>query len=143
MDEGARRPAIQRGADGLLPGVGCLPERRGEGPVEISVSTTEDQVVLLQVEGAVDAHTARELDRALQGVLAAGDSRLVLGATQMSYISSAGLRVVLQMHREAVRRGGEVRIFGLNALATRVFETAGFQEVMRISGTYEEAVEGW
>jgi anti-anti-sigma factor len=111
--------------------------------VEISVSTAEDQVVLLQVEGGVDAHTARELDRALQGALAGGDSRLVLDAAQMFYISSAGLRVILQAHREAVRRGGEVRLFGLNAQATRVFETAGFDELMRISGTYEEAVEGW
>jgi anti-anti-sigma factor len=111
--------------------------------VKISKSVTKSGIVLLEVEGEVDAHTARKLDQALKDLLAQGHSRLVLDASQMGYISSAGLRVVLFAHREARQLGGEVRLFGLNAQVRRVFEIAGFDKLLCISDTRQEAMEGW
>jgi anti-anti-sigma factor len=111
--------------------------------VKISTSVTENGVVLLEVEGEVDAHTAPKLDKALKDLLAQGHSRLVLDASQMGYISSAGLRVVLLAHREARQLDGEVRLFGLNAQMRRIFEIAGFDELLRISDTRQESMEGW
>jgi anti-anti-sigma factor len=107
------------------------------------MSVTENGVVLLEVEGEVDAHTAPKLDKALKDLLAQGHSRLVLDASQMGYISSAGLRVVLLAHREARQLDGEVRLFGLNAQMRRIFEIAGFDELLRISDTRQESMEGW
>jgi anti-anti-sigma factor len=111
--------------------------------VKISKSVTKSGIVLLEVEGEVDAHTARKLDQALKDLLAQGHSRLVLDASQMGYISSAGLRVVLFAHREARQLGGEVRLFGLNAQVRRVFEIAGFDKLLCISDTRQESMEGW
>ena len=111
--------------------------------MKISTSVTENGIVLLEVEGEVDAHTAPRLDKALNDLLAQGHSRLVLDASQMEYISSAGLRVLLFAQREARQLGGEVRLFGLNAQVRRVFEIAGFDELLHISDTRQEAMEGW
>lgn len=111
--------------------------------MKISKSVTKSGIVLLEVEGEVDAHTARKLDQALKDLLAQGHSRLVLDASQMGYISSAGLRVVLFAHREARQLGGEVRLFGLNAQVRRVFEIAGFDKLLCISDTRQESMEGW
>jgi len=111
--------------------------------VKISTCVTENGVVLLEVEGEVDAHTARKLDKTLKDLLAQGHSRLVLDASQMGYISSAGLRVVLLTHRKARQLGGEVRLSGLNAQVRRIFEIAGFDELLRISDTRQESMEGW
>ena len=36
--------------------------------MRISTSPTDNEVVVLEIEGAIDAHTARELDRALKEV---------------------------------------------------------------------------
>jgi anti-sigma B factor antagonist len=111
--------------------------------VKISTSVTENEIAQLEVDGEVDAHTARELDTALKNLLAQGHSRLVLDASQMGYISSAGLRVILFAHREATQLGGEVRLFGLTPQVRRVFAIAGFDELLRIADTYQEAIEGW
>lgn len=111
--------------------------------MKISTSVTENGIAQLEIEGEVDAHTARELDRVLKDLLAQGHSRLVLDATDMGYTSSAGLRVILFAHREARQLGGEVRVFGLNAQVRRVFEIAGFDELLHISDTRQEAMEGW
>lgn len=111
--------------------------------MKISTSVSENGIAQIEVEGEVDAHTSRELDRELKGLLAQGHSRLALDATQMGYISSAGLRVILFAHREALQLGGEVRVFGLSAQVRRVFEIAGFDELLHISDTRQEAMEGW
>ena len=111
--------------------------------MKIQTSDAENEIVLIEVEGEVDAHTARELDRALNDLLAQGHSRLVLDASRIGFISSAGLRAIIFAHREACQRGGQVRVCGLNAPVRRIFEMAGFDECLPLSETREEAMADW
>lgn len=111
--------------------------------MRIQTSHAEDKVVLIQVEGEIDAYTARELDRTLNELLVQGHARLVLDASGIGFISSAGLRAITFAQREAQQRGGEVRVFGLSAQVRRVFEMAGLDECLHLSDTRQEAMEGW
>jgi anti-anti-sigma factor len=111
--------------------------------VRIVTSSVEDQVVFVEITGEVDAHTARELERTLNDLLAQGHSRLVLDASQMGFISSAGLRAIMFAHREVCQRGGQVRICGLSAQTRRIFEMAALDECLEIYDTRQEATEGW
>jgi anti-sigma B factor antagonist len=72
--------------------------------MKVTTSDAGSGVVLLEVEGAVDAYTAPRLDRALRDLLAQDHVRLLLDAQQMTFISSAGLRVILFAHREVSQR---------------------------------------
>ena len=111
--------------------------------MKVLTSVAENGVVLLKVEGEVDAHTALELDRSLNDLLAQGHSRLVLDASQMGFISSAGLRAIMFAQREACQHGGQVRVCGLNAQVRRIFDMAGLDECLHLSETRQEAMEGW
>jgi anti-anti-sigma factor len=111
--------------------------------MKVSTSAADDGIVLLEVEGEVDAHTSRELDRALNDVLAQGRSRLVLDASRVGFMSSAGLRAITFAQREAQLQGGEVRVFGLSDQVRRVFEMAGLDEFLHLSDTRQEALVGW
>ena len=111
--------------------------------MRVSTSVADNQVAVIEVEGEVDAHTACKLDRALKGVLERGHVRVLLDASQMTFISSSGLRVIAVAQREASRRGGGVRLFGLKPQVRRAFEIAGFDEFLRLNETREEAMEGW
>jgi anti-sigma B factor antagonist len=111
--------------------------------MKILTSNTESGVVLIELEGEIDAHTARELDRALEGLLAQGHRRLVLDASQVGFVSSAGLRALSFAQQEAQRQGGEVRVFGLRAEVRRVFEMTGLDEYLLLSETRQGSMEGW
>ena len=111
--------------------------------MKISTSLADNEVVLLEVEGDVDAYTARRLDQALNDHLAQGHSRIVVDASQLGFISSAGLRAIMFAEREACERGGQVRVCGLNPQARRTFEMAGLDEYLHLSGTRQEALQGW
>jgi anti-anti-sigma factor len=111
--------------------------------MKILTSRAENKVVLIEVEGEIDAHTARKLDKTLNDLLAQGHSRLLLDLSRMGFISSAGLRAIMFAQREAGSRGGQVRVCGLNAQARRVFEMARLDEYLRLNDTRQEAMEGW
>ena len=111
--------------------------------MKITASVTEDGIVLLEVEGEINAHTAPTLKETLDDWLNRGHSRVVLDASHVEHLSSAGLRVFLYAQQEAHQRGGEVRLFGLNAQVRRVIELAGFETLLTIRDTRHEAMEGW
>jgi anti-anti-sigma factor len=111
--------------------------------MKILTSSADNEVVIIEVEGEIDAHTARQLDKTLNDLLAQGHSRLVLDASQMGFISSAGLRAIMFAQREARSRGGQLRVCGLNAQTRRVFEMARLDEYLHLSDTRGEAIEGW
>jgi anti-sigma B factor antagonist len=111
--------------------------------MKVSTALSEDGIVVIEVEGEVDAHTASDLDRALNDLLAQGHSRLVLEASGVDFISSAGLRAVTFAQRQAQRQGGEVRVCGLRDHVRRVFEMTGLDEFLQLSDTLQEAVEAW
>ena len=111
--------------------------------MKISTSSAKEGVILIEIEGELDAYTARNLDRRLDELITDGQGRLVLDTTRMGFISSAGVRSILFAQRELDRRGGQLRVCGLNAQARRVFEIAGFDEVLHFSDNLQEALEGW
>ena len=111
--------------------------------MNITTSIDEKDVALVAVEGELDARTAGDLDKALGDLLTEGHSRLVLDFSHLAYISSAGLRTLLRAQRAARDLAGEVRLFGLNDHVLRVFEMAGFHQMLHISDTYQKAAEGW
>jgi anti-anti-sigma factor len=111
--------------------------------MKITTSVIEDGIVLLEVAGEINAHSAPRLNETLSDWLARGHSRVVLNASHIEHMSSAGLRVLLCAQREARKLGGEVRLFGPNARVRRVIEMAGFEKLLFIGNTRQEAVEDW
>jgi anti-anti-sigma factor len=111
--------------------------------MKISTSSAENGVAFIEVEGEIDAYTAGELEKRLSDLLAGGHSRLVLDASKMSFVSSAGLRAITFAQREAQQQGGEVRLFGLSPQVRRVFEMTGLDQVLHLSENSQEAVGGW
>ncbi len=111
--------------------------------MKISTSPAENEVVLVEVTGSVDAYTAPTLDKTLNDVLTEGHSRLLLDASQIGFMSSAGLRALTSAQREARQLGGEVRLFGLSAQVRRVFEMSGLDQLFCVADTREQAMEGW
>jgi anti-sigma B factor antagonist len=111
--------------------------------MKISTSPAENEVTLVEVTGDVDGYTAPSLNKALNDVLTKGHSRLLLDASQIEFLSSAGLRVLTSAQREARRLGGEVRLFGLSARVRKVFEMSGLVDLFYVADTREQAMEGW
>ena len=96
-------------------------------------------VVVLSVEGRVDASNAATLEQKILAVIGAGESRLVIDCARLEYMSSAGLRVLL-VAAKRLRNTGKLGVASLNNQIRDVFDIAGFSSIFQIYRTQDEAV---
>lgn len=99
-------------------------------PNPFSVNTDyEDNLSIIRLEGAVDAHTAPQFEAAVQGAIDAGHNRIIVDCEKMSYISSAGLGVFMCFIEEIRDEGGDIKICGLTPKVKQPFEILGFESL--------------
>lgn len=107
--------------------------------MEVNVAR-EGSNLFVAVEGRVDGTNASEFQDALQGVIEEGDKLVVLDLGALSYVSSAGLRVVLLVAKELQRQSAKLAVCALSDTVKEVFTISGFDKIIPVHGTREEAV---
>lgn len=94
--------------------------------------TRDGDVVVLEIDGRVDASTAPAFEQQVLGLIGSGTKRLVIDGSRMAYISSAGLRVFLMAAKRLNPPQGRFTIGALQAQVREVFDIAGFSSVLSI-----------
>ena len=93
--------------------------------------TLENQTLTLALEGRLDTTTAPRLQEAL--LPAFEESKDVkLDFAKLSYVSSAGLRVLLMGQKAAKAGGASMTLTGVSEEIMEVFEMTGFADMLTI-----------
>jgi anti-sigma B factor antagonist len=107
---------------------------------DINVSTKE-RVTLVAVHGRIDSMNANQLGEALSSVIDEGHIHIVLDLSGVDYMSSAGLREIVNALKKVKRSGGgDVRIAQPSERVREVLEMAGLDTIFQIFATQVEAV---
>ncbi|MBR5808694.1 MAG: STAS domain-containing protein [Clostridia bacterium] len=88
------------------------------------------EAVTLIVSGRLDTQTAPELENELDSVLS-GIKELTFDMTNLEYVSSAGLRVILKAQK-AMNAQGSMKLTGVNDSIMEVFDITGFLDILTI-----------
>lgn len=102
--------------------------------------TNQDGVVIVAPVGRVDSTTSPALDAHLLGLARGGQHRVVIDLSGVSYISSAGLRVMLSLAKRTKEAQGKLALAGLGDSVRQVFELAGFLPLFAVEATAAAAV---
>ena len=92
--------------------------------------TIEQARAILALQGRLDTVTAPELTRYI-GELPEETEALVLDFSDLEYISSAGLRVLLSAQKRMAQRGS-LRLIHVGAPIMEIFEVTGFSDILTI-----------
>ena len=84
----------------------------------------------IALEGRLDTMTAPELEAALNSSLDEAES-LTLDFTDLGYISSAGLRVLLSAQKRMSKKGG-MTVTHVSEEIMEIFEVTGFTDILTI-----------
>ena len=107
----------------------------------MNIQTERDGATLVIKAGdRVDGANAREFQDALEGAIDDADKIVVLDFEDLSYISSAGLRVVLLIARSLSKQDAKFGISSLSKPIREVFEISGFDKIIPIHDSQTEAV---
>jgi anti-sigma B factor antagonist len=97
-------------------------------------------VRVLALDGYLDAHTAPVFEGAIQEEAQAGNCRIAVDCSRLSYISSAGLGVFMSFIEELREAGGDIKLAAITPKVYQVFDVLGFPALFDIVETVDEAV---
>jgi len=92
--------------------------------------TLNGSALTIALSGRLDTTTAPELEKELKTSLD-NVSELIMDFSQLDYISSAGLRVLLAAHK-AMSGKGAMTVTHVNEIVREVFEVTGFTDILNI-----------
>ena len=93
--------------------------------------TREGDVLVVAVEGRIDSTTSKQLEDVLPERVQAS-RRVLLDMSDVQYVSSAGLRVLLRAAKAARGTGHDLVLAGLLPQVHEVFQVIGFDSLFRI-----------
>lgn len=88
---------------------------------------------VVTVTGRADSEAADSLEATLRSAVE-GNAKVAADFSALSYISSAGLRSVVQAARVAQSRGTEFTICRIGGMVQKVFEISGLDKLLKIQG---------
>lgn len=95
--------------------------------------------VMVAPRGPLDSATAPALGSAIEGLAREKGAFIILDAAGIEHISSAGIGMVLHIHRTLATEGGALTICNLPGETLSIFRLIGFDRILDIASTLEEA----
>ncbi len=95
---------------------------------------------VVKPKGRLDSTTGPALESELVAIIDGGSSRLLLDFSELLYISSAGLRVVLLAAKRLKASNGRLALCSLNAQIAEVFKISGFDAIIDIHASPDSAM---
>ncbi len=99
------------------------------------------EVKVVGLGGRLDAASSPIVEDRLMALLAEGQTRLVLDFSDLTYISSVGLRVLVLLARGLEKSRGRLALAGLSQHIHEIFRISGFTTIFSIYPTCDEAVK--
>ncbi len=109
--------------------------------MNLSVTSTDDgDVAVVRVHGEIDVYTAPVLREALDKHVAAGRTRFVVDLSDVSFMDSTALGVLVGRLKIVRTQEGSLRVVVVQERVRRVFAITGLDKVFPIHATVEEAL---
>lgn len=97
-------------------------------------------VIVLALSGRLDAYGANDLERKLNPLIDAGQVKIVVNLEKLDYISSSGLRALLDALKKTKKQHGDVKLACLKTFIRETFDIAGFTGLFHMFDTEEAAI---
>ena len=102
-----------------------------------------DDVLIAEARGSVDGTNAAEFEKTLSDAVSENDRAMIIDLEQLTYISSAGLRVILLIAKAMRRHNGKLAMCSLQGPIREVFHISGFDKIIPVHGSRAAALDSF
>ncbi len=106
--------------------------------MDVQIGEVEGAIVV-QISGDVDGSSAPALQEQVLGAASPG-CRMVMDMSNCSFMSSAGLRIMLLLHREICGASGQLVLAGLSDDLKNTMEATGFLKHFAVADSLDEGI---
>ncbi len=106
----------------------------------IDIVESEGSVLLLRARGHINTQSAAPFEAKAFRTIGETDSDVVIDASGVTYLSTAGLRVFIRLWKVLKDKGYALYICNLKPYINQIFELLGFDRVIDIHSDVESAL---
>ena len=100
----------------------------------------KDGILIFNLEGRMDAITVSHFEETFRTKLDENASKLLINLVGLEYISSAGLRGILIAEKASRAKKATLAFCSLQNMVAEVFKISGFNTILKIYATQEDAI---
>lgn len=97
--------------------------------------------IILQLKGRFDAGTSTGLENGIIPLIVDDLKGMAIDFSELDYINSSGLRVVLMAAKKINKVGGKMVLFSMKEHIKEVFDMTGFSSIIPVVGSRDEALK--
>ena len=102
----------------------------------------ENGITILTVDGNLDAEGTQAMEDKVLALLEEGETCLLFDFSQLDYINSSGLRVLVLAYQRLKRASGKIAICGIKDYIQEVFEVSGYDKIFPLFPRRSDALGG-
>ncbi len=102
----------------------------------------DGDVVIVRLSGRLDSSAASGVEERLSAMVSGAAPRIAIDMSALTYVSSAGLRVLLVVAKKVQQQSGKLALGGLAENVRAVFAATGFDFIIAIESDVAAAVAG-
>jgi anti-sigma B factor antagonist len=100
-----------------------------------------DGATVVRISGRLDASTASDVKTTLHELIEEGNSRLILSLSDLEFIDSSGLGILVGCLRRCSSRGGDLYLAEVPEIVRSVLELTRLTRVFRLAEDEQTAVD--
>ena len=100
-----------------------------------------EKALILRPGGRIDGQNALDFQSGIDAAIGDSDLAVILDLSELAYISSAGLRVILLLAKTLRSRNIQFSMCAISDSVKEVFEISGFGKIIATHDTREDALE--
>ena len=103
--------------------------------MELYYHELDKSVLILSADGGLNADTAADFVKQLESLIDVGVTKMIIDCTNLSFISSYGIGVLVRLHNKLAKHGGDVKIA---AAPSRVLQALNVVRLGRLVEIYPD-----
>ena len=88
--------------------------------------------LFISLSGRLDTITSPQLEEEINSISLDKIEIIILDVKELEYISSAGLRPVLKVHKKMTAQGGQLKLINVNDMIMDIFDMTGMSDFLDI-----------
>ena len=105
------------------------------------IQKEECGITCLKINGQMDKSVAIETEKAVDKILKENNKRLLLDLGDLEYLSSYGLRIILNAAKKIKMMGGKIILCSLIENVKEIFDICGFNADILIADSVESGLK--
>ncbi len=108
--------------------------------IEIQAENIAERIKLIKIGGVLDTITSAQAEETIGPLLADGEG-FIFDCTNLEYMNSTGLALILGYYIHLKKRGKRLKLVVINKLLREILDISGALKLLEVCRTKEEALE--